>query len=194
MARTAKNKRKKQSPSSSTSNRKKGVARKTSAGKNRRVAKRTTIAAAAKKNRSRSTSTKRKRTASRNKKTKSGSPATVKRSQKPTSNTTEHTIVRIMGQGQYKIDKATMEKLNEIDNEIVKIFDGKTLPSESSNVSEDTNSRLQSKLSEMASLIINKGEPLSTKEIVPSDFIIPPVDTSLEEAQELFKEEGILPG
>ena len=194
MARTAKNKRKKQSPSSFASNRKKSVTRKTSAGKNRRLAKRTTIAAAAKKNRSRSTSTKRTRTASRNKKTKSGSLATVKRSQKPTSNTTGHTIVRIMGQGQYKIDKATMEKLNEIDNEIVKIFDGKTLPSESSNVSGDINSRLQTKLSDMTSMIINKGEPLSTKEIVPSDFIIPPADTSLEEAKELFKEEGILPG
>jgi PspAA-like protein len=197
LARTTKNKGKKRSSASPSKNRKKSVTRKSSAAKNRRVSKRrtTTTAATTKRNRHNSSAVKRTRSSSI-KKTKSGSVAAGKRSQKPatTSNTTEHTIVRIMGQGQYKIDRATMAKVNEIDNEIVKIFDGKLLTSESGNVSDDTNTRLQKMLSEMTSLIINKGEQLSATEIVPSDFIIPPADASVEEAKELFQGEGIFPG
>lgn len=200
MARTTKNKGKKRSSASPSKNRKKSVTRKSGAAKNRRGAKRRTRAAATatasiRKNKRNSSATRRTRSSSY-KKTKSGSAASGKRSQNPTtSNTTGHTIVRIMGQGQYKIDRATMAKVNEIDNEIVKIFDGKLLPSESGSVGDDdTNTRLQKMLSEMNSLIINNGEQLSATEIVPSEFIIPPADASLEETKELFQGEGIFPG
>jgi hypothetical protein len=114
---------------------------------------------------------------------------------KPTKKTVaaEYAVARIMGDGQYRIEKTILANLNEIDNEIVDLFDGKSFSDKSSNNIE-INSRFQTMLAEMVSLIKNKGKELSPEELVPSDFIIPPADTSIQEAKELFQGEGIFPG
>lgn len=134
----------------------------------------------------------------------SSSPSSSPRKNSTKSTTpaaTKNTVVRIMGHGQYRVDPQTMAKVNEIDNEIVKLFDGSN-PSSSlpqnggKNVVEgdDINSRFQAMLEKMSSIITNNGEQLSHNEIVPSDLMIPPVGTPIEEARELFKGEGLFPG
>lgn len=55
-----------------------------------------------------------------------------------------------------------------------------------------TQKDLQDKLAEMISLIKSNGQPLDEKEIFKSDTIIPDSDLSLEEATQIFKEEGLI--
>ena len=101
----------------------------------------------------------------------------------------KYRVVRIMGQGQYKLDSATVDELNKIDNTIVKLIENK----ETKNETGDLESRFREKLADMVSLVASKGKQLDVKEIITSDFILPPVDASIEEARALFKGEGIIP-
>jgi PspAA-like protein len=55
-----------------------------------------------------------------------------------------------------------------------------------------TQKDLQTKLTEMISLITSNGQPLDVEEIVKSDTIIPDSDLSLEEATKIFKGEGVI--
>ena len=55
-----------------------------------------------------------------------------------------------------------------------------------------TQKDLQYKLAEMIRLIKWNGQPLDDKEIVKSDTIIPDSDLSLEEATQIFKDEGLI--
>ena len=55
-----------------------------------------------------------------------------------------------------------------------------------------TQKDLQTKLTEMISLITSNGEELDIKEIVNSDTIIPDSDLSLGEATKIFKGEGVI--
>ena len=100
-----------------------------------------------------------------------------------------------MGMGQYKLDSATAGKLNRIDNTIVKLVEeeGGGQPGDSVG-SGDLESRFKDKLTEMVSLITSKGKELDPKEILASDFILPPVDATIKEAKMLFKGEGLIPG
>ncbi|HEX7033352.1 MAG TPA: hypothetical protein VF172_10165 [Nitrososphaera sp.] len=94
-------------------------------------------------------------------------------------------IVRIMGQGQFTVDSATLSRLNEIDNEIVAmIADGKD-PGDSEN--------FRKKLAELAEIVSKNGKPVDPKEIVESDIILPGADISIEEARQIFKGEGAIP-
>jgi hypothetical protein len=103
------------------------------------------------------------------------------------NNDNELTIVRVAGYGQFKINQATMAKINEIDNEIVNM-----LKKDSGTSMEDKN-QFRNKIEEMVNLITKEGKPLEYKEIVESDIIVPSADLSVEEAKNMFKGEGIIP-
>jgi hypothetical protein len=99
------------------------------------------------------------------------------------------TIVRVAGHGQFKVNQSTMDKINEIDNEIVDM-----LNKDSSNSNGLTDeSQFRNKMEEMVSLITREGKPLDDKEIIQSDIIVPSADLSVEEAKNMFKGEGIIP-
>ena len=107
-----------------------------------------------------------------------------------TNNNQNHdtTIVRVAGQGQFKINQSTMAKVNEIDNEIVNM-----LKKDSDNTKTDE-SQFRNKLKEMVNLITREGEPLEHKELVVSNIIVPSADDlSIAEAKNMFKGEGIIP-
>ena len=186
MAKTKKYKTKK--PQSSPSRGKKAAATKKSNSPKNRLAKRT---ASRRKGLSSSSS---RQTRGKKKKAKSSGPLSSGKT-KPMRKTTgaEYAVARIMGDGQYRIDSAILANLNKIDNEIVKLLDSKSFSEKSSNNIE-INSKFQTMLSEMVSIIKNNGKELGPEELVPSDFIIPPADTSVQEAKELFQGEGIFPG
>ncbi len=94
-------------------------------------------------------------------------------------------IVRVLGQGQFTVDMATLNKLNEIDNAIVAmIADGKH---------ESDSENFRKKLAELSELVAKNGKPVDAKEIVESDIILPGPDISIEEAREIFKGEGAIP-
>ena len=90
-------------------------------------------------------------------------------------------IVRLMGEGQYRIDEALVERLNEIDNAAVRA------------VEAGDEGELQRRLEELARIVRKEGERLEEAHLGPSDLIVPPPDLSLAEARELFSGEGLIP-
>ena len=90
-------------------------------------------------------------------------------------------IVRLMGEGQYRVGDDLVAKLDKLDNRAVAAVD------------RDDEADLDAALDEMADLVRAEGERLSDDEIVPSDVIIPPSDLSLEETRMLFAGHGLVP-
>lgn len=92
-------------------------------------------------------------------------------------------IVRVMGKGQFRINRRTATKINTLDNSIVDIV--KRIIAEEK--------EFKKKLKEMLSLVSKNGRELEHTEIVKSDILLPDSDISIYEAKDLFKGEGIIP-
>ena len=90
-------------------------------------------------------------------------------------------IVRLMGEGQYRIDDALLNQLNELDNQAQAAMDAEDEPA------------LDDKLDQMWQLVRGQGERLSDDELSASDLIIPPSDLTLEETRKLFSDDGLIP-
>jgi hypothetical protein len=90
-------------------------------------------------------------------------------------------IVRLMGEGQYKIDDGLREQLNELDDRALAALE------------KDDEPALDERLDEMWQVVRERGERLSDEDLSPSDLIIPPSDLSLEETKKLFSEDGLVP-
>jgi hypothetical protein len=91
-------------------------------------------------------------------------------------------IVRILTEGQYNLPGAFIDDLNELDNQLVEV------------VEMDDRDRFETALKEMLDLVRSKGSPVPLDELVESDLVLPEPDITLEEAEELFTGEGLLPG
>jgi hypothetical protein len=89
-------------------------------------------------------------------------------------------IVRIMGQGQYKVDAELMEKLNVIDNRIV------------AHVSRGDEKEFRKDLALLISAIKERGQPLDRTSILSSEVIVPPEDLTLKEATKIFSGQGLI--
>lgn len=89
-------------------------------------------------------------------------------------------IVRIMGEGQYKVPSSLLDELNVIDNKIV------------DHVAKENERDFKIELGRLIDTIKKKGKPIDDAEIVESDLIVPPEDLSLEEATEIFSGEGLI--
>jgi len=90
-------------------------------------------------------------------------------------------IVRVMGEGQWRISEDLRQRLNALDAEVeqaVKSGDEETM---------------RAKLRELAALVKGEGERLADDDLTPSDAIVPPDDLSLDEAHELLEGEGLIP-
>lgn len=91
-------------------------------------------------------------------------------------------IVRISTVGQYRVSDEVLERLNELDNDLV------------ASIQESDEATFRQKYQALLDLVQREGEPVGEDEIVPSDIILPPPDLSLEEARALFTGEGLVPG
>jgi hypothetical protein len=90
-------------------------------------------------------------------------------------------IVRLMNEGQYRIDDGLRDRLNEIDERAVKAL-------------EDSNEEeLDMLLERMWDHVQTEGERVPDNELTPSDLVIPPSDLTLEETRQLFSEDGLIP-
>jgi hypothetical protein len=90
-------------------------------------------------------------------------------------------IVRLLGEGQFRVDDAVAARLNELDEEVAKA------------VEAGDEAALWNGLQALAETVRSGGERLADDDLTPSDAIIPPEDLSLEEAQELLDGEGLIP-
>lgn len=91
-------------------------------------------------------------------------------------------IVRLMGDGQYEIDKKHFDELNRIDNNIVKL------------VTKGDDKVFKSEFKKLADYVHKFGKKMPDNVLKPSDMIIPPADLTLDEAREIFKGDGLIPG
>ena len=90
-------------------------------------------------------------------------------------------IVRIMGEGQWRMDDGSIEELNRLDDEA------------GAAVESGDGDELAQLLERMASFVREQGERLDDADLHQSEAIVPPTDLTLEEARELFSGEGLIP-
>ena len=90
-------------------------------------------------------------------------------------------IVRLMGEGQFRLPDELSTELHELDTEAVAAVEASDGP------------RLQGLLESMGRLVSDRGERLHDAHLAASDLIIPPTDLTLDEARELYVGEGLIP-
>ena len=90
-------------------------------------------------------------------------------------------IVRISGEGQFRLPDADQERLNELDNEAVSAVEAGDEP------------RFKELWGQMLDVVEADGNELADDELVESDVILPPRDVTFDEAQGEFTGEGLIP-
>lgn len=90
-------------------------------------------------------------------------------------------IVRLLGEGQFRVADVLRARLNELDEQVARA------------VEEGDERALWTGLQALGDAVREGGEKLSDEELRPSDAIIPPEDLSLEEARDLLTDEGFIP-
>jgi hypothetical protein len=90
-------------------------------------------------------------------------------------------IVRIATEGQFELDQADYEAVNDLDNRVVEA------------VEAGDEAQYKALFGELIEHVRSKGRKLGDDELSHSDVILPPHDTTLEEAAEEFTGEGVIP-
>ncbi len=90
-------------------------------------------------------------------------------------------IVRISGEGQYRLADSDAERLNELENGVITIVEGGT---------EDG---FADAFGAMLDYVRAHGTPLPDDALEGSDVILPPSDISFQEAGTEFTGEGLIP-
>jgi hypothetical protein len=90
-------------------------------------------------------------------------------------------IVRIATEGQYRLADDALARVNALDNEAVVA------------VEAGDEARFTELFGQMIALIRAEGVPLPDDELHGSDVIVPPPDTSFEEARDDFSGDGLIP-
>ena len=90
-------------------------------------------------------------------------------------------IIRILTEGQYNLPGAFLDDLNDLDNDLVEV------------VASEDRERFGEGLKRMLDFVRDNAAPVPLDEIVESDLVLPEPDMTLEEAEELFVGEGMLP-
>ncbi len=90
-------------------------------------------------------------------------------------------IVRVSGEGQFRLPDEDAGRLNELDNRAV------------SAVEQGDEIGFRELWSQMLELVANDGNVLDDDELVESDVILPPRDVTFQEAKGEFTGDGLIP-
>jgi hypothetical protein len=90
-------------------------------------------------------------------------------------------IVRLMGEGQYRLSDEAVRRLNELDDQ-----------AHAATEAEDE-AKLDRLLDDMWELVRSQGDRLDDDDLSASDAVIPPSDMTLEETKRLLSPEGLIP-
>jgi hypothetical protein len=90
-------------------------------------------------------------------------------------------IVRISGEGQFRLPDEDSERLNELDNRAVAAVD------------QGDETGFRELWSQMLEIVASDGNEIDGDELVESDVILPPRDVTFQEAQGEFTGEGLIP-
>jgi len=91
-------------------------------------------------------------------------------------------IVRIMGEGQVRVDAGEIDGLNALDSEL------------QAAVEAGDEALYHEALAALTARVRAVGIPVPDDELVPSDIVIPTPEVSLDDVQELIGDEGLIPG
>jgi hypothetical protein len=93
-------------------------------------------------------------------------------------------IVRILGEGQRRVDDAHADLLNGLDSGLERA------------VESGDEAAFQSALTDLLAQVRTLGEPVPDDELVESDALLPSDDATLEEVREMLTDtaEGLIPG
>ncbi|HEY3001635.1 MAG TPA: hypothetical protein VGJ44_04740 [Kribbellaceae bacterium] len=91
-------------------------------------------------------------------------------------------IVRIMGEGQWKLADESVAELNEVDSQL------------EAAVSASDQDGFEQSFAALLELVRGKGEKLPDDALHDSDVILPPVDSTLAEMRELISGDGLIAG
>jgi len=90
-------------------------------------------------------------------------------------------IVRILTEEQYELDEEAAAEAERLDQEVVDLCQG------------SDEARFREQFGKLLDLVRTRGTPLAGDDLRGSDLILPPPDTSLEEARREFTAEGLIP-
>ncbi|MCX4991449.1 MULTISPECIES: hypothetical protein [unclassified Streptomyces] len=91
-------------------------------------------------------------------------------------------IVRIMGEGQVRLDDGHLTELNKLDDELL------------SEMERGDESGFRRTLGALLDAVRGAGSPLPDDSLEPSELILPSPDATLEEVQEMLTGDGLIPG
>jgi len=90
-------------------------------------------------------------------------------------------IVRVSGEGQFRLPDEDAGRLNELDNRAVNA------------VEQGDEAGFRELWSQMLEIVASDGNALEADELVESDVILPPRDVTFREAEGEFTGEGLIP-
>ncbi|KOX37436.1 MULTISPECIES: PspA-associated protein PspAA [unclassified Streptomyces] len=91
-------------------------------------------------------------------------------------------IVRIMGEGQWKLADSHFAELNRLDDELLAEME-----------TGDTDG-FRRTLGALLDAVRRLGDPLPDDVLEPSELILPAPDASLEEVRKMLSDDGLIPG
>jgi hypothetical protein len=91
-------------------------------------------------------------------------------------------IVRIMGEGQWRLDDERLTALNDVDATLEKA------------VSANDEEGFRTAFTTLLDMVRGEGERVPDDELHDSDAILPPGDSSLSEMRELISGDGLIAG
>ncbi|WP_329487328.1 hypothetical protein OG618_11900 [Kitasatospora sp. NBC_01246] len=93
-------------------------------------------------------------------------------------------IMRVMGEGQFEVGDAHLNRLNELDDELVTALDS------------GDEEHFRRALGELLGAVKEFGTPLPDASLEPSDLILPDADSTIDQVRELLRAEGdgLIPG
>ena len=91
-------------------------------------------------------------------------------------------IVRILGEGQFRVDDSTAAELNRLDTEL------------EAAVERGDEAAFTAALTSLLTQVRAQGSPLPPDILEPSELILPAQDSSMDEVRKLLTDEGLISG
>ncbi|GHF91251.1 PspA-associated protein PspAA [Streptomyces griseosporeus] len=91
-------------------------------------------------------------------------------------------IVRIMGEGQVRLDDSHLAELNRLDDELL------------AEIQNGDGPGFRRTLAALLTRVRDLGTPLPDDALEPSELILPSLEATLEEVRELLSGDGLIPG
>jgi hypothetical protein len=93
-------------------------------------------------------------------------------------------IVRILGLGQFRLEADDLPAVEAADDAV------------EAAIAAGDDRALRVAISDLIDVIVETGDPVPDQEIVPSDVVVPPADSTLEDLASIGAdgEEGLIPG